>query len=299
MSLNQKYIERKNNIKALPKQYTILNPISFAGHGVHSGKKTTIKIYPNEVDTGYVFQRTDIKSSPIYGRYDNVTSTNMSTIISNSDGVCISTVEHLLAALYGMGVSNAYIEVDGPEIPIMDGSSYEFAKKIKEIGVKKQSPYIEVLFVKKKFTYSDQNSKITVLPASTPQLIVQFDGYNRMDELLTKKYTQFRPFEECFFEKISNARTFGFYSDALELQKKGYAKGASLENTIAIDDNKVLNPEGLRSSDEFVRHKLLDMIGDFALSGVHIIGGIIAHNTNHTFNNKFLHKFMHAYDYWD
>jgi UDP-3-O-[3-hydroxymyristoyl] N-acetylglucosamine deacetylase len=290
---------KQRSVRALPRQMTLMSPVSFYGEGVHSGSSARVTVYPSEVDEGYVFQRTDIKSGPIFGRYNNVVNTHMCTVIGNDDGVQIGTVEHLLASLSGLGITNAYIEVSGPEIPIMDGSALEFSKTFQEIGVKRQRASCEVLFVKKQFIFKTKTGKITVLPSNKPEIIVQFDGYNRMDSLLENRNAKFCPQSDCFLSVLSNARTFGFYEDGVALKERGYAKGASLSNTIIIQKDQILNQEGLRSSDEFVRHKLLDLIGDISLSGVQIFGTIIGHNTGHTLNNQFLHAFMHAYDYWD
>jgi UDP-3-O-[3-hydroxymyristoyl] N-acetylglucosamine deacetylase len=280
------------------KQTTLSNSVSFEGIGVHSGKPVRCIVHPSDTDTGYIFQRTDRVCSPVFGRYDNVTNTQMCTVISNEDGISISTVEHLLAALHGCGITNAYIELDGPEVPIMDGSSYLFAQAFQDI--KKQRGAYDVLYVKKPFVFKSGKGKITVLPSKSPHIMMTFDGYSRMDRLLTKRYAEFRPFQDSFLSLISDARTFGFYEDGVKLKEQGLAQGASLDNTIVINqDETILNPEGLRSVDEFVRHKLLDFIGDVALAGVQIHGTLIGCNTSHSLNNQFLRAFMHAYDYWE
>ena len=285
--------------RPLPKQMTLASTVTFEGKGAHSGKSVSINVHPAEIDTGYIFQRTDIKSAPIPARYNTVTDTRMQTVISNEDGISVATVEHLLAALSGSGITNAYIEINGPEVPIMDGSSYAFAKAFHEKGCKKQRASHDVLFVKKPFVYENGAGKISVFPSKTPVYMCRFDGYKRMDSLLTHRYAQFRVEHDSFLDLVSDARTFGFYEDGLYLQSRGLAQGASLENTVVIKDNAILNEEGLRSPDEFVRHKLLDLIGDFSLAGMQICGTVIGHNTGHSLNNQFLRAFMRAYDYWD
>jgi UDP-3-O-[3-hydroxymyristoyl] N-acetylglucosamine deacetylase len=267
-------------------QSTLAGSIVLNGIGVHSGKPAKLTIKPAPQDTGYLFIRTDVERAhaEIPATWDRVVNTRMNTTLANHEGVQISTVEHVLAALSGCGVDNALLEIDGPEVPIMDGSSSLFVKKIQAIGLTSQQALAKKIRVLKPIQVSEGQATVFLLPADEARIYIQFNAHGRMP---TQCYTFF-PGEDDFGQLIGAARTFGFYEDAQKVRALGLAQGASLENTIVFDHDKILNPEGLRFTDECVRHKVLDAIGDLALAGGHLIAHYDGTNPGHSLNNKLL-----------
>ncbi|HJK87376.1 MAG TPA: UDP-3-O-acyl-N-acetylglucosamine deacetylase [Candidatus Megaira endosymbiont of Hartmannula sinica] len=289
-------------------QTTIAGPVSCYGIGLHMGVKTQVTFRPAPSNFGIKFIRTDIKdiNNVIDALYSNVTETNLSTTISNNSGVYVSTIEHLMAAVWGSGIDNLIIEIDNKEVPIMDGSSKSFSflldftgkkylsqaknqiKILKEIEVSHNDSYIHARPLNNKFNKKHLYTKI--------DLSIDFDN-----KVIGKQHLAFEMNNMNFVSQISNARTFGFIKDIDYLRKQGLAKGASLENAIAIDEkDRILNKEGLRFNDEFVRHKMLDLIGDLKLASScvknqiysinDIIADIKASKTSHYLNNLFLRK---------
>ncbi len=275
-----------------PYQSTLCSAVTCSGIGVHSGTSVQLTLKPASQNQGIVFVRTDLDSScnTIQAIYSNVTDTRMCTTLTNSHGVSISTVEHVVAALAGASITNAVIEVSGPEVPIMDGSSVIFSQMIQDADVSRQPssvPFIDFLKpirILKPVRVSEGKAWAEYTPASRRLISIEFDAHGRLSpQLLTFQWDQ-----EDFADLISNARTFGFYEDAEKLWAAGLAKGASLDNTIVIHNHKVMNEEGLRSDDELVRHKILDAVGDLGLAGCPIYGQFKGYNSGHGLNNKLL-----------
>lgn len=269
-------------------QVSIFNAISCYGIGVHSGRATALTLKPAKPDTGIVFVRTDVKSGDnfINASYANVGDTAFSTSIKNSSNVKVSTIEHLMAALWGCGIDNIIVELDGPEVPIMDGSSQPFVFMIECSGRKLQHSARKYLKILKEIQVSHQDSEITARPASALTIDLTIDYHS---QAIGKQNFVFSN-HQSFNQQIAAARTFGFTSELDYLKSKGLAQGASLENAIGIDQDTVLNLEGLRYHDEFVRHKLLDLVGDLYTAGGHLIGAVTGYKTGHTINHQFLRQ---------
>eukprot|EP01037_Dinobryon_pediforme_P011179 gene11179-11260_t len=268
--------------------------------GVHSGKPASLTLCPALEDNGYVFIRSDIASfkNKIQARYDNVVDTMMCTKIANSYGISVSTIEHVIAALSGANITNVIIEVNGPEVPIMDGSSVAFSKMIDRAGVQIQESYVPALRILKPVKVTHGNASAEFIPAEGRIISIQFDGHDRLENLTDETEFSFDLETDNFSELLSDARTFGFYEDAEKLWAAGLAKGASLENTVVIQNEKVMNEGGLRSEDEFIRHKVLDAVGDLALSGVTILGHFRGINSGHALNNQLLRVLFATPDAW-
>lgn len=277
-------------------QTTIHNPISCYGIGVHSGKKTQITLKPAKQDTGIVFVRTDVTSvdNVVYASYANVFDTSLSTSIKNIAGTQVSTIEHLMAAIWGCGLSNVVVEIDGPEVPIMDGSSQPFVFMIECSGIKPLNAPQKYLKLLKDVYVNDNDTEIFATPSESTHIDLSIDFASAV---IGKQQHIFTP-QNNFRDDLANSRTFGFIKDLDYLQSRGLAQGASLDNAIGIDKDVILNHEGLRHENEFARHKMLDLVGDLFTSGGGIIGNIKAFKTSHALNNKFLHKvFSDPYSY--
>jgi len=274
------------------KQNTIKNEISFSGIGLHSGKKSQVIIKPSEVNSGINFLRTDVsdtrKNTLIMALWHNVSSTTLSTTISNGD-VSVSTIEHLMSALSGMHIDNALILIDGPEIPIMDGSSRPFVDLFENAGVIKQDEYRKILKVKKEVEVSNGDSLVKILPSDyfSIDFEIVFDSH-----LINRQSCHLQLINGNYKSDIASARTFWFERDVQGLRERGYALGGSLENAVVVGDNKILNKDGLRFKDEFVRHKMLDSIGDLYLAGYPVQGYFSGKKSGHYLNNKLLSKLL-------
>lgn len=281
-------------------QKTLAQSVSCVGVGVHSGKSASLTLCPALEDTGYVFIRTDITSfkNKIQARYDSVVDTMMCTKIANSYGVSVSTIEHVIAALSGANITNVIIEVNGPEVPIMDGSSAAFSKMIERAGIQIQDSCVPTLKILKPVKVTHGNASAEFVPSEERIISVRFDGHERLQNLMDDTEFSFDLDADDFSELLSDARTFGFYEDAEKLWAAGLAKGASLENTIVIQNEKVMNEGGLRSRDEFIRHKVLDAVGDLALAGVTIVGHFKGINSGHALNNQLLRVLFATPDAW-
>ncbi len=268
------------------KQQTISTIISCYGIGIHSGEYVQLTLKPAKENTGIVFVRTDVKTinNAIEVSYLNVSDTSFSTNIKNSSQVSVGTIEHLMAAIWGGGVDNLIIEIDGPEVPAMDGSSKAFLFMIECAGKKVQAAPRRYLRILKEIEVSHNDAQIIAAPSSSVNidLTIDFDS-----KVIGKQYFSFSE-RLSFKDEIANARTFGFIQDLEYLKKQGLVQGASLENAIGIDQGNVLNATGLRYKDEFVRHKLLDLCGDLYTAGGRIVGAITGYKTGHTLNNQFL-----------
>lgn len=272
-------------------QRTIKNEIVFSGIGLHTGKDAAVRLKPAPRDKGVVFYRVD-KGAIIKAGISSVIDTSFSTTIG-FEGVKIRTIEHLMAALAGLGIDNIYVEVDGPEIPILDGSSTEIAGMLLKAGIAKQGKKLPYIKITRPVVYEDAHAKIAALPYDGRRLSYFINFGHRavgMQELSIDIS------EETFVKDIAPARTFGFLRDVERLMANGLAKGGSLDNAVIIGDDGVLNTAGLRFEDEFVRHKILDSIGDLSIIGYPIEGYIILEKSGHTANINFLKKLIASVD---
>ncbi len=270
-------------------QKTLDKPISLSGIGLHNGVNAKLTIKPAKENTGIIFCRTDIEDNNlITANYKNVIEPILCTKIKNDNGVTVSTVEHLMAAFFGEGVDNALVEIDAPEIPILDGSANEFVEAIKIAGVREQTALRKFIKVKKKIEIQEGDKFISIEPSN--DLIIDFEiVYN--NPLIRTRRKEFKWSENDLYD-IYNSRTFCLYEDIDMIKSKGLAKGGSLDNAIVVKDNEILNEDGLRNRHEFIYHKILDCLGDIMLSGNRIIGHIKTSQGGHALTNKLLLKFF-------
>ena len=276
-------------------QQTIKEPITIAGIGLHTNERVKIKIRPASSNAGIRFLRTDLDNQhAIPARTDYVVDTRFSTTVG-INGSSISTIEHIMAAFSGMGVDNALVEIDGPEVPSLDGSAYPFAVKIRQAGLvvqKEPRRFIEII---EPVSVGTEDKGITISPARhfRVDMSIHFDHPLIQGQQFGGKINS-----KIFFNKISRARTFGFLKEVEWLQKNGFARGGSLENAVVLGDTALLNKEGLRFPDEFVRHKVLDLIGDLYLLGGHILGEIIAYKSGHEVHHLLSKKLQEQPSSW-
>jgi UDP-3-O-[3-hydroxymyristoyl] N-acetylglucosamine deacetylase len=269
-------------------QKTLSKKVSFSGIGLHSGKNSTINIFPSNEDEGIVFKRIDLnKNNLIKASYKNVSSARLCTTLQNSNGVKVSTVEHLLAALYITGIDNALIEIDNEEVPIMHGSSEDFIKILKKINLVDQFKKRKYLNILNKVELLDGDRKISIEPNKS-SLEVSF--YLNYKNKIIGKQKNVVDFQKDNLDEVISSRTFCLYEDIEKIKKFGLAKGGSLNNAVVVDNDKILNEGGLRNSKEFVNHKILDLAGDFLLSGYRVLGKVICHQGGHELTNSFLRK---------
>lgn len=277
------------------RQRTIRDEVSCTGIGLHSGNRVKLTLKPAPAGNGISFMRRDLTGHPVIeARSENVVDTNMCTSIGNN-GSKISTIEHLMAAFFGLGIDNARVELDGPEVPIMDGSSAPFIFLLKSAGIKEQRNLKRFVVIKKPFRIHEGNRSVSVHPSRELKITYTIDFHHP----LLKNQT----FDLCFsgkdfIQEISRARTFGFLKDIEILRENGLAKGGSLDNAIVIDDFRVINEGGLRYKDEFVRHKILDFLGDLAILGSPVIGHFIVQKSGHFLNQHMLTKLLKSKTSW-
>ena len=275
-------------------QKTINKNISFKGIGLHSGLEANLVIKPAEPNTGIVFKRVDLKEKNIIiPNLFNVSSAFFCTTISNESGVSISTIEHLMAALYGVGIDNALVEIDNKEVPILDGSAKLFVDAILNVGIKNSNAPIKVIKIEKKIEFNDGKKIISIEPSKI-SLDIDFE-LKYENDLIGIQRNVVKVFESDLSD-IYNSRTFCLFEDVEKLKNLGLAKGGSLNNAIVIKDNKILNKEGLRNEKEFVNHKILDCMGDLYLAGYKIIGKIICSQGGHKLTNQLLRKVFREKD---
>jgi len=276
-------------------QKTLKDKVTCTGIGVHSGRETTVTLRPAEAGTGTVFHRVDLTPAvSIEAIAANVVNTRLSTTIGRN-GALVSTVEHLMAALATCGVDNAHVDIDGAEVPIMDGSAAPFVAAIRRAGVKILSRPKKYLVVKKPITVADGDKKVTIIPSR--YFRISFDmRFNH--PAVASQYLTMRFDGEEFAAAFAPARTFGFLAEVEMLKANGLARGGSLENAIVIGDDGVLNPEGLRFADEFVRHKILDTVGDLTLAGYPILGHVKATRSGHDMNHRLVTELLARTDCW-
>ena len=269
-------------------QKTIKNSISFSGIGLHTGVNINVSIKPANPDTGIIFKRVDLHNNNIvYPNFLNVTSTSLNTTISNEFGVKVSTIEHLMGALFGLGIDNVIIELDNEEVPILDGSAKEFIEKIIPAGFEISEAPIKIIKINKKVEFKHENRSISIEPSKL-SLDINFE-LNYENPLIGKQNNKINVYEDNL-EDIFNSRTFCLFKDIEAIKKAGLAKGGSLDNAIVVKDNEILNAGGLRNSKEFVNHKILDCIGDLFTSGYRIIGSVICSKGGHYLTNELLKK---------
>jgi UDP-3-O-[3-hydroxymyristoyl] N-acetylglucosamine deacetylase len=269
-------------------QKTINENINFRGIGLHSGIVANMTIKPAEPNSGIIFKRTDLKKNNIIiPNIFNVSSAVFCTTISNGSGASVSTIEHLMGALYGLGVDNALIEIDNQEVPILDGSAKIFVETISKIGVKSSNAPIKIIKIQKKVEFIDGNKTISIEPSKI-SLDIDFELKYENDLIGTQR-NLVKVFESDLND-VYNSRTFCLFEDIQKLKKMGLAKGGSLENAIVVKDNAIINENGLRNKREFVNHKILDCMGDLYLSGYKIIGKIICSQGGHKLTNQLLRK---------
>ncbi|TDG15075.1 UDP-3-O-acyl-N-acetylglucosamine deacetylase [Seongchinamella unica] len=280
------------------RQRTLRNAIKATGVGLHTGDKVYLTLAPAPVNTGIVFRRVDLDPVvEIPGRADNVADTTLSTGLS-ANGASVSTVEHLMAAMAGLGIDNAYVDVSAPEVPIMDGSAGPFVFLIQSAGIEEQNAPKKFIRIKRKVTVEDGDKVASFLP---------FDGFKvsftiDFDHPVFRDRTAHADVDfssTSFVKEISRARTFGFMHEIEYLRSKGLARGGSVDNAIVVDEYRILNQDGLRYDDEFVRHKVLDAIGDLYLLGNSLIGEFRAYKSGHALNNASLRALIAQPDAWE
>ena len=269
-------------------QKTVSQKISFNGVGIHTGKKVNLNILPASPNTGITFKRIDLKTNNIiYPNYANVVDTTLCTTISNEYGAKVSTIEHLMGALYGIGIDNAFIEIDSDEVPIMDGSAKLFVNKINEVGLKFSDQPIKIIKINQKIKFED-GEKFISIDKSNVSGDIEFEiKYN--NGLIGTQKSKINVFEDNLNE-IYDSRTFCLFEDIEKLKKMNLGNGGSLENAIVIKDKNILNKDGLRNNLEFVNHKILDCMGDLFLSGYKIIGSLKCSQGGHKLTNELLKK---------
>ena len=269
-------------------QKTIKNPINFTGVGLHNGKISNISLKPTEPNSGIIFKRTDLKvNNIVIPNFSNVNNTVLNTTICNEYGVKVSTVEHLMGALFGLGVDNVLIEIDNEEVPILDGSAKEFIEKIMLSGLEKSEVPIKIIKINKKVIYKDNEKFISIEP-SRLSLEIDFELKYQNSVIGTQK-NKVNIYEDDLND-IFNSRTFCLYEDVEKIREKGLAKGGSLDNAIVVKDDRVLNKDGLRNSLEFVNHKILDCVGDLYTSGYRMVASIKCSQGGHFMTNQLLKK---------
>ena len=269
-------------------QKTINQDITFNGIGLHSGLAVTMTVKPAAPNTGIIFKRIDLKeNNVVVPNIFNVSSAVFCTTISNDHGVSVSTIEHLMGALYGLGIDNALIEIDNQEVPILDGSAKFFVEAISKIGIKNSDTPIKIIKILKKIEFVDGNKTITIEPSKI-SLDIDFE-LKYTNEFIGTQRNSVKVFESDLSD-IYNSRTFCLFEDIEKLKELGLAKGGTIDNAIVVKDNQVLNQNGLRNQKEFVNHKILDCMGDLYLAGYKIIGKIVCSQGGHKLTNQLLRK---------
>ncbi len=269
-------------------QKTIKNNISFSGVSLHSGLDVNVCIKPASPNNGIVFKRVDLKNNNlVYPNFMNVTNTSLNTTIENEFGVKVSTIEHLMCALFGMGIDNAFIEIDNEEVPILDGSAKIFIEKILSAGIEISDSPIKIIKINKEVNFSDDHRYIDIKP-STLSLDIDFE-LKYKNPIIGNQRNKFKIYEDDLSE-VYNSRTFCLFEDIELIKKNGLAKGGSLDNAVVVKDKEILNPEGLRNKKEFVNHKILDCIGDLYTCGFRMIASIQCSQGGHYLTNQLLRK---------
>ena len=270
-------------------QKTLNSEASFSGIGLHSGKNIDVTLVPSNSNSGITFKRTDLeKNNEIIANFKNVSSAKLCTKIENNSGASVSTIEHLMAAFYICGVDNLVVNLNGPEVPIMDGSAKDFVKIIRKCGLKTLEGKRQFIKIKKKIELKEEERSINITPTNN-KFEVKFTLHYERSPLIQNQ-TNSTNFQEKNLEDIYAARTFCLHEDIKAIQSIGLAKGGSLDNAVVIQGEKVLNKKGLRCKKEFVNHKILDLAGDFMLAGKRILGSVKCVHGGHELTNNFLKK---------
>ena len=269
-------------------QKTLQKQVSFSGVALHSGLIVNICIKSADPNTGIIFKRIDLKKNNlVYPNFMNVTNTSLNTTIENEFGVKVSTIEHLMGALFILGIDNALIEINNEEVPILDGSAKNFIQEIKSSGIKVSEFPIKIIKINKKIEYSEQERFISIQP-STLSLDIDFE-LKYKNEIIGNQRNKVKVYDDDLSD-VYNSRTFCLFEDIELIKKNGMAKGGSLENAIVVKEKEILNPEGLRNDKEFVNHKILDCIGDLYTSGYRILASVVCSQGGHYLTNQLLRK---------
>ncbi|MEM7441857.1 MAG: UDP-3-O-acyl-N-acetylglucosamine deacetylase [Pseudomonadota bacterium] len=279
-------------------QRTLKSSIHCSGVGVHSGRRTTLTLRPAESGTGITFVRTDVPAhrAVVQARWDRVCDTKLCTVVSNEHGTTVGTIEHLMAALAGSGIDNALIELDGPEVPVMDGSAEPFMFLIECAGqVDEDTPRRAIRVLRPVTVMNDDGASATLSPALGFSINCEIAFASKA---IGRQHFSLTPAHDDFRDEIARARTFGFLHEVEQLRAAGLARGGSLENTVVVSGDSVLNEDGLRYKDEFVRHKTLDAMGDLALAGAPILGRFDGVKSGHRLNNQVLHALFADDNAW-
>ena len=269
-------------------QKTIKNNVSFSGVALHSGLNVNMCVKPAEPNFGIVFKRVDVKNNNlVYPNFLNVSNTSLNTTVENEYGVKVSTIEHLMGALFGLGIDNALIEIDNEEVPILDGSAKDFIEKIISCGLQVSDSPIKIIKINNEVKFSEGERSISLKP-STLSLDIDFE-LKYENKIIGNQRNKVKVYEDDLTD-IYNSRTFCLFEDIEKIKKIGLAKGGSLDNAVVVQNNKILNSEGLRNSKEFVNHKILDCIGDLYTSGYRIVGSVKCSRGGHYLTNQLLRK---------
>ena len=275
-------------------QKTVKKSVIFSGVALHSGVNVNVTIKPADPNFGIVFKRIDLKNNNlVYPNFSNVSNTSLNTTVENEFGVKVSTIEHLMGALFGLGIDNALIEIDNEEVPILDGSAKEFIEKIILAGIEVSEAPIKIIKINKEVTFSDGERFILIKP-STLSLEIDFE-LKYKNKIIGNQRNKVKVYEDDLTD-VYNSRTYCLYEDIELIRKNGLAKGGSLDNAVVVKDNEILNPEGLRNDKEFVNHKILDCIGDLYTSGYRIVASIKCSQGGHYLTNQLLRKLFENKD---
>lgn len=278
-------------------QHTVLSPVILSGVGLHSGAETVLRICPAAIGAGLSFKRVDVadRDNVIPAKWDHVVDTRLCTVVANKAGVSVGTIEHLMAALAACGVDNAVMEIDGPEVPIMDGSSSPFVDAILDVGLKTLAAPRRAIQILKEVSVVDGDKTVTLKPGLGSRFKATIDFSHPS---IGRQSAEIEMLAGEFLTTVADARTFGFAHEVKALRAMGLALGGSLENAIVLDEKGIMNPEGLRHADEFARHKVLDAVGDIYIAGAPILGHYEAVKPGHNMNNRLLHELFSRPDCW-
>jgi UDP-3-O-[3-hydroxymyristoyl] N-acetylglucosamine deacetylase len=295
LSLSMTVTDDITNMAIPTHQRTLDHEVNCSGIGLHSGKEVHLALKPAPINHGIKFVRKDLLDNPtIPARFNCVVDTSLATVIG-LDGAIVSTIEHLMACLAGLSVDNVVVELDSYEVPVMDGSAGPFTRMILEAGIREQNAERHFFVLKKPIELKQDGKFVGIYPDTTFKITcnIEFEHH-----LIRKQSCSIEVVDHIFEREISSARTFGFLHEVEYMKRYGLARGGSLDNAVVIDKSGILNEEGLRYQDEFVRHKLLDCIGDFSLLGMPILGHIVTNKSGHAFNHAFLEKFFNKKTCW-
>jgi UDP-3-O-[3-hydroxymyristoyl] N-acetylglucosamine deacetylase len=276
------------------RQQTLAGPIEFSGIGLHTGEHATVRIVPAPANKGIIFRRLDLDNFELPANVASVARVSYATTLMNR-GVWISTVEHLLSALYGMGIDNAYIELDNFEVPILDGSAAPFTEAIARVGAVRQRAQRQYIRITKPFVLQEGQKTLGIYPSDT--FTVKYD-IDFQHPLIGKQSVEAQLNGTNYAHSIAPARTFGFYHEVEKLQASGLIRGGSLDNAIVLTEKGMLNDTSLRFDDEFVRHKTLDLLGDFALIGQPVLGRLVANRAGHALHTRFVAELLESTSHW-